>query len=40
MNYKQAVNWAEDIKIFTQKGLMPPWKAVEGPAFHPGGHTG
>jgi peroxiredoxin len=34
MNYRQAVNWADDIKSYTQKGVMPPWKAVEGPAFH------
>ena len=34
MSYKQAVNWADDIKSYTQKGVMPPWKAVEGPAFH------
>ena len=33
MTYKQAVNWADDIKSYTQKGVMPPWKAVEGPAF-------
>ncbi len=34
MTYKQAVNWAEDIKKYTHDGLMPPWKAVAGPAFH------
>jgi peroxiredoxin/mono/diheme cytochrome c family protein len=34
MTYKQAVNWADDIKSYTQKGLMPPWKAVDGPAFY------
>ena len=34
MTYKQAVNWANDIKSYTQKGEMPPWKAVAGPAFH------
>ena len=34
MSYKQAVNWADDIKSYTQKGVMPPWKAVEGPEFH------
>ena len=34
MSYKQAVNWADDIKKYTQDGLMPPWKAVAGPAFH------
>ena len=34
MNYKQAVNWAEDIKTYTQKRLMPPWKIDEGVDFH------
>jgi peroxiredoxin len=34
MNYKQAVQWAEDIKEFTQSRQMPPWKPVEGVAFH------
>ena len=34
MSYKQALNWADDIKSYTRSGLMPPWKAVEGPAFH------
>lgn len=34
MTYKQAVNWAEDIKQYTQERKMPPWKPVEGPAFH------
>jgi peroxiredoxin/mono/diheme cytochrome c family protein len=33
MTYKQAVNWASDIKEYTQKREMPPWKPVEGPAF-------
>jgi peroxiredoxin/mono/diheme cytochrome c family protein len=33
MSYKQAVNWASDIKEYTQKREMPPWKPVEGPAF-------
>ena len=32
--YKQAVNWADDIKEYTQERKMPPWKPVEGPAFH------
>jgi peroxiredoxin len=32
--YKQAVNWADDIKEFTQKRLMPPWKPAFGMAFH------
>ena len=34
MTYKQAANWADDIKKYTQEALMPPWKAVAGPAFH------
>ncbi len=34
MTYKQAVNWAQDIKIYTQKREMPPWKVSEGMAFH------
>ncbi len=32
--YKQAANWADDIKEYTQDRKMPPWKPVEGPAFH------
>ncbi len=34
MTYKQAVNWASDIKDYTQQRKMPPWKPTEGPAFH------
>lgn len=34
MNYRQAVTWAEDIKLFTRERRMPPWKPTEGPAFH------
>jgi peroxiredoxin/mono/diheme cytochrome c family protein len=34
MTYKQAVNWAEDIKTFTRNRTMPPWKLVAGMAFH------
>jgi hypothetical protein len=34
MNYKQAVNWAEDIKTYTETRLMPPWKITAGVAFH------
>jgi peroxiredoxin len=34
MTYKQAVNWADDIKDYTQKRLMPPWKPTAGPGFH------
>ena len=34
MTYRQAVNWSEDIKSFTQSRRMPPWKPVAGPDFH------
>jgi peroxiredoxin len=34
MSYKQAVNWATDIKDYTQSRKMPPWKPVAGAAFH------
>ena len=34
MNYRQAVNWATDIKEFTQSRRMPPWKVSEGLPFH------
>jgi thiol-disulfide isomerase/thioredoxin len=34
MTYKQAVSWAADVKDYTQSRKMPPWKPVEGPAFH------
>jgi hypothetical protein len=34
MTYKQAVNWSGDIKEYTQSGKMPPWKPVDGLAFH------
>jgi peroxiredoxin len=34
MTYKQAVNWADDIKEYTQERKMPPWKPVEGPTYH------
>jgi len=34
MTYKQAVNWAADIKEFTQSRKMPPWKPTEGAPFH------
>lgn len=33
MTYQQAVNWASDIKSYTQDRKMPPWKPVEGVAF-------
>ncbi|MFO0927276.1 MAG: redoxin domain-containing protein [Gemmataceae bacterium] len=32
--YKQAVNWAHDIKEYTRDRKMPPWKVVEGVGFH------
>jgi peroxiredoxin len=32
--YRQAVNWAPDIKDYTRSGKMPPWKPVDGPSFH------
>jgi peroxiredoxin len=32
--YKQAVNWASDIKDYTKSRQMPPWKITEGVAFH------
>jgi peroxiredoxin len=34
MTYKQAVNWGSDIKEYTRERKMPPWKPVEGAAFH------
>ncbi len=34
MTYKQAVNWASDVKEYTQSRKMPPWKITEGVAFH------
>ncbi len=34
LTYRQAVNWASDIKEYTETRKMPPWKPVEGPAFH------
>jgi peroxiredoxin len=34
MTYKQAVNWASDIKDYTKDRRMPPWKPTAGPAFH------
>ncbi len=33
MTYRQAVNWAPDIKDYTQSRRMPPWKPTEGPPF-------
>jgi peroxiredoxin/mono/diheme cytochrome c family protein len=34
MTYKQAVNWGDDIKGYTQQRLMPPWKPAAGVPFH------
>ena len=34
MTYKQAVNWADDIKEYTQDRKMPPWKPSTASAFH------
>src|SRR5206468_1583737 len=34
LTYRQAVNWAPDIKQYTQSRTMPPWKINEGVAFH------
>lgn len=34
MTYSQAVNWASDIKDYTQTRRMPPWKPTEGLPFH------
>jgi peroxiredoxin/mono/diheme cytochrome c family protein len=34
MTYRQAVNWATDIRDYTRDRKMPPWKPVEGVAFH------
>lgn len=33
MTYRQAVNWADDIKEFTHSKKMPPWKPSDGLAF-------
>jgi len=33
MTYRQAVNWAEDIKEYTKAGKMPPWKPTGGVEF-------
>lgn len=34
LTYKQAVNWADDIKEYTKNRQMPPFKVSEGIAFH------
>jgi peroxiredoxin len=33
MTYKQAVNWADDIKDYTKNRVMPPWKLAVGVPF-------
>ena len=33
MTYKQAVNWAQDIKDYTRRREMPPWKVSQGVPF-------
>jgi hypothetical protein len=33
MTYRHAVNWASDIKSYTESRQMPPWKPAEGVAF-------
>jgi peroxiredoxin len=33
MTFKHAVNWASDIKDYTQGRQMPPWKIAEGIPF-------
>ncbi len=33
VTYKQAVNWADDIKDYTHDKKMPPWKPVGGPGY-------
>jgi thiol-disulfide isomerase/thioredoxin len=35
MTYKQAVNWASDVKEYTQSRRMPPWKpSADSVSFH------
>jgi peroxiredoxin len=34
LTYRQAVNWGPDIKEYTRRRLMPPWKVTGGEAFH------
>ncbi|MCS6850625.1 MAG: redoxin domain-containing protein [Gemmataceae bacterium] len=33
LTYKQALNWAHDIKEYTQSRQMPPWKPADGVPF-------
>jgi mono/diheme cytochrome c family protein len=32
--YKQAANWAEDVRDYTRDRRMPPWKPADGVPFH------
>jgi len=34
LTYEQAVNWAIDIKDYTQSHKMPPWKPTDGLPIH------
>jgi peroxiredoxin len=34
MTFRDAVNWASDIKEYTRTRQMPPWKITEGVPFH------
>ncbi len=34
MTFKEAVNWADDIKTYTETRQMPPWKITGGLPFH------
>jgi peroxiredoxin len=34
MSFKEAVNWADDIKTYTETRQMPPWKITAGLPFH------
>jgi peroxiredoxin len=34
MTFKEAVNWAEDLKAYTESRQMPPWKITGGMPFH------
>jgi peroxiredoxin len=33
VTYKQAVNWADDIRDYTKDKKMPPWKPAGGPGY-------
>lgn len=30
LTYEQAASWAEDLRVMTAEGTMPPWKPTEG----------